>query len=90
MRLILNIAGLAILIASVPRTGYAYIDPGLASSVLQGLLVIVFGGATAFVLRPWRWFKSVFRRAKEPGSKESNPANGTTDDPDESNISSAN
>ncbi len=90
MRLILNIVGLAILIAIVPRTGYAYVDPGIASAVLQGLFVIVFGGATAFLLRPWTWFKSVFRSAKEQGSEESNPANGTTDDPNASNISCEN
>ncbi len=32
--------------------------------VIQGLFAVVFGAATAWVMRPWQLLKSLFRKRK--------------------------
>ena len=39
----------------------AYIDPGIAYGLIQAVFAVVFGGAAAWVLRPWTYLKGRFR-----------------------------
>ncbi len=64
MRLTLKFAILVLALLLMPRTAYAYVDPGILSVLFQGLYVAVFGVAAAFIFRPWNYLKSVFKKGK--------------------------
>jgi hypothetical protein len=58
-----------------PHPVFAYIDPGTVSMVIQGFFALIFGAATAWVMRPWQLFKSLFRKRKtEPSSSKPDAA----------------
>lgn len=61
-----------------PDRADAYIDPGTVSMVIQGLFALVFGAATAWIVRPWQLFKSLFRKRK-PGPPPGKADAATTD-----------
>jgi hypothetical protein len=66
----------------MPRPAFAYIDPGTISMVIQGLFAVVFGAATAWVMRPWHMLKSLFRRRKaeaEPCKPDAATPSSTND-----------
>ena len=52
--------------------------------VIQGLFAVVFGAATAWVMRPWQLLKSLFRKRKSvppsnmPDAGAPSGANDTT------------
>jgi hypothetical protein len=63
-----------------PQPALAYIDPGTVSMVIQGLFAIIFGAATAWVMRPWHIVKSLFRRRKpEPLPRQPDAAKQRSD-----------
>ena len=64
MRLFRHLLLLSTAAVLAPHPAFAYIDPGTVSMVIQGLFAVVFGAATAWVMRPWQLFKSLFRRRK--------------------------
>jgi len=67
-----------------PLPVFAYVDPGTVSMVIQGLFAVVFGAATAWVMRPWQLLKSLFRKRKSvppsnmPDAGAPSGANDTT------------
>ena len=62
---------LSTIAVTMPRPAFAYIDPGTVSMVIQGLFAVVFGAATAWVMRPWQIVKSLFRKSKaEPSTSK--------------------
>lgn len=62
---------LAAVLVAIPATAQAYVDPGLASMVIQGLFAAVAGFTAAYVLAPWRWIKSHFTKsAPQPSNKD--------------------
>jgi hypothetical protein len=67
-----------LVLSTLPGVAQAYIDPGVTYALLQGLFVVVFGGAAAFVLRPWNYVKRLFGASK--------PAEPETSDPDTSAV----
>lgn len=66
MRLTLNLAILVVAQLLIPRIAQAYVDPGILSVLFQGLYVAFFGAAAAYILRPWTYVKSLFKKGK-PG-----------------------
>jgi hypothetical protein len=64
MRLTLKFAILVLALLLMPRTAQAYVDPGILSVLFQGLYVAVFGVAAAYILRPWTYLKSLFKKGK--------------------------
>jgi hypothetical protein len=52
-----NLVGLLTLLAVVVRAddAHAYVNPGLAASLIQLVLTGVFGALAAVTLKPWRW-----------------------------------
>ena len=60
---------LALILALAPTTAFAYIDPGLVSTLIQGVFALLFGGVAAFIFRPWQSIKSFFGRSK-PATNE--------------------
>lgn len=44
------------------RDAFAYIDPGVTYALLQALFIFIFGAASAFIVRPWTWIKSWFKK----------------------------
>ena len=67
------IAG-AVLGLLVPSTAHAYIDPGILASLYQALYVLIFGAITAYIVRPWRYVKSLFRKSAETAAEDESPA----------------
>ena len=53
---------------SMPDAAHAYVDPGLVSMAIQGLFAAVAGFAAVYVIGPWRWIKSLFKRS-EPSTQ---------------------
>jgi hypothetical protein len=45
-------------VAFWPLDASAYIDPGLASTLIQAFFAMFFGTAAALVLRPWQRFRA--------------------------------
>jgi len=64
---------LAAFMAYVPQA-HAYIDPGIAYGLIQAVFAILFGGAVAWVLRPWNYLRSLFRSRR--ADEEAEPASG--------------
>jgi len=64
MRPISRLLIMTAIIAVMPFPAFAYIDPGTVSMVIQGLFAVFFGAATAWVVRPWHFLKSLFRGRK--------------------------
>ncbi len=54
-----------VLLLSFATPAHAYIDPGVAYAVVQAAFVVIFGGAVAWVVRPWTYVKNMFRPAAE-------------------------
>jgi len=75
-----QVAGLFVfaLCAFSAQRAWAYVDPGIAAILYQALYAIAFGAVSLFVIRPWRYLRSIFsgfgRRRK--------PASATPPDPD--------
>ena len=57
----------------------AYIDPGLLSLALQAVFVFLFSALTAYLLAPWKWLTSIFRR-KSHDNVSDQPASVETDE----------
>ena len=57
-----------------PAHAHAYVDPGVLAVLTQGFYVLIMVGA-AFILRPWRYFKSLF------GKRQGNAAPADADEP---------
>jgi hypothetical protein len=66
------VAGLLLflLFAISPLPAWAYVDPGIAAILYQALYALAFGAVSLFVIRPWRYLKSMFgglgRKRKTP------------------------
>ncbi len=60
----IELAVLVLTLLIPARVAYAYVDPGILSVLFQGLYVVVFGAAAAFIFRPWNYLKSVFNKRK--------------------------
>ena len=58
------VMSLAAFVAYIPPA-QAYIDPGIAYGLIQAAFALLFGGAVAWVLRPWTYLKGLFRRKSE-------------------------
>ncbi|MDR1057407.1 MAG: hypothetical protein LBL17_02420 [Coxiellaceae bacterium] len=52
----------------------AYVDPGFLSSIYQVFYVVIFGAVFTWVVTPWKYVKSLFRRIKCK-NKECNESN---------------
>ena len=63
-------------------SAFAYIDPGVTYALLQALFIFAAGAATAFIVRPWTWVKSWFKKSDTEAHIES------MDSETESNTSS--
>lgn len=75
----LTLAALAVVFETEPA--YAYLDPGTASLILQGIVGAVGAGVVAAGIY-WRKFTGLFRRG-EPEQAEGTPSNhlrGEADD----------
>ncbi len=64
MRPTLKFAVLVLALLLIPRTAQAYVDPGIMSVLFQALYVVFFGAAAAFILRPWAYLKSLFKKGE--------------------------
>ena len=51
---------LAFVLVIMPGPAYAYVDPGILSTLYQALYALAFGVAAAWIMRPWAWLKSLF------------------------------
>ena len=49
-----------------PAPAWAYVDPGVVGMLYQAVYAILFGGLMAWLLKPWRYVRSLFTRDK-PG-----------------------
>jgi hypothetical protein len=52
---------IAVLLALLPATSQAYVDPGLISAMYQLAYMAVAALAAAFIFRPWEYLKGRFR-----------------------------
>ena len=75
-------AGLAVVFKTDPAN--AYLDPGTASLVLQGIVGTVGAGIVAFGIY-WRKFTGLFGKGAAKGAeiKSSDPSNGDHRDSDD-------
>jgi hypothetical protein len=46
----------------MPTVVFAYVDPGLISSLYQVLYVVIFGAVSTWIIAPWKYIKSLFKR----------------------------
>jgi len=46
----------------LPATAHAYVDPGFLGSLYQMAYVLVFGVLAGWVLRPYRYITSMFKK----------------------------
>jgi hypothetical protein len=60
-RIAAQVLAVALLVAGIPNTAHAYIDPGSASLWLQGLIAMVTG-VVAFASVTWGRIKSLLSR----------------------------
>ena len=76
---ILTLSGLAVVFETEPA--YAYLDPGTASLILQGIVGAVGAGVVAAGIY-WRKFTGLFRKgeSKQTESTSSNHSLGEADD----------
>ena len=50
----------------------AYVDPGIVGALFQSAYAMVFAAVSLWILRPWRYVRSLFRwRASRTDSKRS-------------------
>ena len=85
MRALVRSLPLAVILALAPNMAFAYIDPGLISTLFQGVFALLFGGAAAFIFRPWESIRSLFKRSKSEAAEKSK---SSVADADEFNRSS--
>lgn len=64
------IFGAAVALTMVSRPAFAYIDPGLITTLSQALFAFLFGAAAIWIMRPWRFLKSLFRKSSNEDDKE--------------------
>ena len=53
----------AIVIAGWPTAAAAYIDPGIVSTLVQALFAAGLGAVSMWIIRPWEYLRSAFRRS---------------------------
>lgn len=46
----------------MPTVVFAYVDPGFLSSLYQVFYVVIFGAVSAWIISPWKYIKSLFKR----------------------------
>jgi len=59
-----HILWITLLVLSIPAPAHAYVDPGFLGSLYQMAYILVFGVVAGWVLRPYRYITSVFKRLK--------------------------
>jgi hypothetical protein len=57
------------LLASASVELLGYIDPGVVSLAIQSFFVLIFSVSVGYLLGPWRWIVSFFRRKDESSKK---------------------
>jgi hypothetical protein len=58
----MRLIALVILLVFSPKIVYAYVDPGFIAMFSQLLYVLFFGVIATFILKPWRYIKSLFTK----------------------------
>lgn len=66
------------LLALFPTIAHAYVDPGLVSMVLQGVFAAIAGFVAVYVIGPWQWLKSLFKKSPAPTEAQSDNTSGKT------------
>jgi hypothetical protein len=71
----MRLIALVLLLVFMPKMAYAYVDPGFLAVFSQLLYVLFFGAIATFILKPWRYIKSLFVKAppEKPAGEESHP-----------------
>ena len=64
------------------KPAHAYIDPGLAYVLMQGLMVSLLGAGLAWILQPWKFLLRVFGRRKPDASEQVLNENASDDEAD--------
>lgn len=67
------------LLVFYPSHAHAYVDPGLVSMVLQGAFAAVAGFVAAYVIGPWQWLKSLFKKSASSTKTQTSQQSGKTD-----------
>ena len=68
-----KIAIVALVLAGWPTAAAAYIDPGIVSTVVQALFAAGLGAVGMWIVRPWDYLRSAFRRAGRRPRSQSSP-----------------
>jgi len=48
----------------MPSLAHAYVDPGIVGAFFQVVFVVIFGSLLAFIVKPFEYIKSLFRKNK--------------------------
>ena len=56
-------------VVAIESNAYAYVDPGLISSLYQALYIAIFGVAMGVVVKPARFFMGLVQKFKSLFSK---------------------
>ena len=58
----LKMGTLVLVLAGWPTVAVAYVDPGMVSILVQGLFAAGLGAVSMWIVRPWTYLRSAFRR----------------------------
>lgn len=62
---------MVVVLAGWPTAAAAYIDPGIVSTLVQGLFAVGLGAMSMWIVRPWAYLRSMFRRTERKECSES-------------------
>lgn len=60
--MLIRILFLTLILFSAPIPAFAYVDPGIIGAITQTMYIFVFGFVSAWVMKPWRYIKSLLQR----------------------------
>ena len=66
-----RILAFALVLAAWPGAALAYVDPGILGALYQLAYAFLFGLVTIWIIRPWRYLKSLFNRQRTNEAEKS-------------------
>ena len=68
--MLIRILFLSSILFAAPIPAFAYVDPGIIGAITQTMYIFIFGFVSAWVMKPWRYLKSLLQRFKNPKMKQ--------------------
>jgi hypothetical protein len=85
-RIVYGIFSVVLIILTLPRPLFAYVDPGIIGMLFQAGFAIIFGFLLVIVTKPFKMIRSLYRKLRGIKSEpDENDSDKIEDDPGQKN-----